>query len=82
MFFEFSGHLFDSKAINLILDCLIDKYDCFAAITKWDLGHGTKKHSSCTINVKKSIDFHKMTEDIYKICKEKEIMVTKKIVDI
>ena len=39
--FKFEGHLFDSLAINSILDLLIDKYNSFVTISKWNVGKGS-----------------------------------------
>lgn len=35
------GHLFDTKAINKILDMLIDHNQCNTAVSNWIVGNGS-----------------------------------------
>ena len=51
---EFEGHLFDTKAINNILDYLIDEEKVFASIVDWKMGFGEKKPTNCRIRIIKN----------------------------
>ncbi len=70
---NFKGHLFDTHAINELLDCLVDKYHSLASITRWKVGYGEGKPSSCTINLKSIQDIDSAEKDIQEICKKKDI---------
>ena len=70
---KFTGHLFDTNAINEILDYLIDQEKIFASIVNWNVGFGTDKPTSCTIKLvptdRKDIIEAKLKE----ICEKKDI---------
>jgi hypothetical protein len=51
---EFEGHLFDTKAINNILDFLIDDEKVFASIVDWKMGFGENKPTNCRIRIIKN----------------------------
>lgn len=61
---KFKGHLFDTKAINKVLDVLIDKHQCLTAISEWIVGNGSKEESECTISLKNVKDIQLVQQDI------------------
>ena len=68
--------MFDTLAINSILDLLIDKYGSFVAISKWNVGKGSKKYSSCEINMEINEKIEDIVKDMNELAKEKGFTVT------
>lgn len=72
--FKITGHLFDTKAINEIMDVLTDEYHLMVQLTNWDVGKGTQFDTSVFINVASETE---TPDDVFKALKEVQ-KVTKK----
>lgn len=54
------------------MDLLLED-GCVFSVTNWSLGHGSKKESSCTISIKKIVNFEKLLNSISDICQKNSI---------
>ena len=61
---KLKGHLFDTKAINKLLDNLIDHHQCNTAVSNWLVGNGSDQHSECIITLKAVKDIEKVKDDV------------------
>jgi len=49
--FKLNGHLFDTKAINEVMDILMDEYHLQVNLENWEVGKGPTQNTSVFINV-------------------------------
>lgn len=49
--FKLNGHLFDTKAINEVMDVLMDEYKLQVNLENWEVGRGQDQNTSVLINV-------------------------------
>jgi len=49
--FRLNGHLFDTKAINEVMDILMDEYKLQVNLDQWEIGKGSTHNTSVLINV-------------------------------
>lgn len=72
---KFTGHLFDTKAINDILNYLIDEEKIFASIVNWSVGFGPDHPTSCIIKLVKNDRKDVIIEKLKELCYNKQIEI-------
>ena len=73
------GHLFDSQAINLVFNILVDKHHLNCIVVNWVLGKGTDRETSCVIKITESEKFPLAFEEVERELRERNILM--KLID-
>lgn len=74
--FNFEGHLFDTYAINKIMDVFIDENNVDLTVLDWKVGFGENKPTACIMSVSNITDLDKIIKSLNVISKEHEITFT------
>ena len=69
------GHLFDTRAINDILDIIVDRNHINCTIAKWNVGFGEQNPSSCVLIISDPEKFKKVYDDIAAAAQSKNIKI-------